>query len=143
MDELMMIVRSAVDTVLDFALLPAENERAPAADFEAHTRVLVLLGHDHGDGRSCVDLLLRLLGSGGASEKRISTLPVVNLAAAKTDPRDAYTDPTLVFDQDTCSICLDSYEKNKTVRVLTCHHVYHASCVDQWLRRRATCPVSP
>jgi Ring finger domain len=40
----------------------------------------------------------------------------------------------------TCSVCLCSYEESEALRRLGCGHVYHASCLDQWLRTNATCP---
>lgn len=89
-------------------------------------------------GRSCVDLLLRLLGGCGATEKRINALPVV---ALHVDAHGEVADESILFNQDTCSICLDGYDVCNTVRVLGCHHVYHAMCIDVWLRRRPTCPV--
>jgi Ring finger domain len=89
-------------------------------------------------GRSCVDLLLRLLGGCGATEKRINALPVV---ALHVDAYGEVADDSILFNQDTCSICLDGYDVCNTVRVLGCHHVYHAMCIDVWLRRRPTCPV--
>jgi hypothetical protein len=93
---------------------------------------------DFEPGRSCVDLLLRLLGGCGATEKRISALPVV---ALHMNAHGDVADDSILFDQDTCSICLDGYDVCNTVRVLGCHHVYHAVCIDIWLRRRPTCPV--
>jgi hypothetical protein len=142
MDNLLAAVRTTLGAVLDLA------PRLPPAPHD-HGAALVLpgaRGHDHVAGRSCVDLLLRLLGGGGATEKRINSLPVVTLRRSHRTPfgtgdADLYDDPTLMFDQDTCSICLDSYEENSTVRVLGCCHVYHAACVAEWLRRRATCPM--
>ena len=42
----------------------------------------------------------------------------------------------------TCSICLDDFERGETIRVLPCKHAFHSTCVDEWLvNRRAVCPV--
>lgn len=152
MDDLLVAVRTTLVAVLDLA------PRLPPARQDSNNSALVLPGaqaHDRVQGRSCVDLLLRLLCGCGATEKRINSLPIVTLRRAPRkscgqsdgedhdsgDQLDAYEDPTLMFDQDTCSICLDSYEANSTVRVLGCCHVYHAKCVGEWLRRRPTCPM--
>ncbi|XP_056698406.1 RING-H2 finger protein ATL39-like [Spinacia oleracea] len=42
-----------------------------------------------------------------------------------------------------CSICLqERYEDDEVCKVLPgCHHVFHADCIDQWLKKRQTCPV--
>lgn len=43
---------------------------------------------------------------------------------------------------DTCNICLEEWADEDTVRVLGCRHVYHAGCVDQWLKGSSnSCPM--
>lgn len=45
-------------------------------------------------------------------------------------------------DEDlTCSVCLEQVTDGELVRSLPCLHQFHASCIDQWLRQQATCPV--
>ena len=42
----------------------------------------------------------------------------------------------------TCSICLEDFGKGQRVRELPkCGHVYHAHCVDRWLRMHNACPL--
>lgn len=42
----------------------------------------------------------------------------------------------------TCAICTDEFVKNQLLRVLPCGHLFHQSCVDEWLVRRSrTCPT--
>lgn len=43
--------------------------------------------------------------------------------------------------QSQCMICLSEFETGEEVRRLPCHHVFHASCVDEWLRRCTDCPI--
>lgn len=98
------------------------------------TSVVPLGPSDHSN-RSCVDFIRRLLGAGGATELRINSLPVRSLCIE--DGLDK-----LAYGQDTCAICLDGYETDNRVRVLGCDHVFHAGCIDPWLRRgRPTCPL--
>lgn len=58
--------------------------------------------------------------------------------------------PTITFHQDTflprqdamCSVCLGEYKEEELLRMLPqCGHNFHATCIDAWLHRHATCPV--
>ena len=41
-----------------------------------------------------------------------------------------------------CAICLGLVAIGEAVRRLpTCGHLFHAGCIDQWLRAHATCPM--
>ncbi|QCD95519.1 putative RING-H2 finger protein ATL69 [Vigna unguiculata] len=45
-------------------------------------------------------------------------------------------------DSGSCAICLCDYLPKDTVRcVPSCHHCFHADCVDAWLKMSATCPL--
>lgn len=40
-----------------------------------------------------------------------------------------------------CSICMENFVADERVRKLPCGHIFHASCVDEWLTRRSNvCP---
>lgn len=43
--------------------------------------------------------------------------------------------------QTKCMICLCDFEIGDDCRRLPCRHVFHASCVDEWLRRCTDCPI--
>lgn len=47
------------------------------------------------------------------------------------------------YSQTTCPICLDDFIPNTTtVRSLPCHHIYHPSCIDPFLRANSSlCPL--
>ncbi|CAN6487018.1 unnamed protein product [Victoria cruziana] len=41
-----------------------------------------------------------------------------------------------------CYICLVEYEEGDCLRILPCHHMFHQSCVDKWLKEvRRVCPL--
>ncbi|KAH9662697.1 Receptor region transmembrane domain- and RING domain-containing protein 1 [Citrus sinensis] len=43
---------------------------------------------------------------------------------------------------ETCAICLEDYQDGEKLKVLSCKHEFHASCVDSWLTKWGTfCPV--
>ncbi|XP_072913912.1 E3 ubiquitin-protein ligase RNF128 isoform X1 [Hemitrygon akajei] len=44
-------------------------------------------------------------------------------------------------DADTCAVCIESYKPNDVVRILTCNHFFHKSCIDPWLLEHRTCPM--
>ncbi|KAF8027806.1 hypothetical protein BT93_E0665 [Corymbia citriodora subsp. variegata] len=41
-----------------------------------------------------------------------------------------------------CAICLSEYQPKEMLRTIPgCAHYFHAHCVDQWLKRNASCPL--
>ncbi|XP_002193228.4 E3 ubiquitin-protein ligase RNF128 isoform X2 [Taeniopygia guttata] len=44
-------------------------------------------------------------------------------------------------DGDSCVVCFEQYKANDVVRVLTCNHVFHKTCIDPWLLEHGTCPL--
>ncbi|CAL0311391.1 unnamed protein product [Lupinus luteus] len=41
-----------------------------------------------------------------------------------------------------CPICLCDYEPKEMLRTIPeCNHYFHASCIDEWLKMNATCPL--
>uniref|UniRef100_A0A8C4SG78 Ring finger protein 128 n=1 Tax=Erpetoichthys calabaricus TaxID=27687 RepID=A0A8C4SG78_ERPCA len=44
-------------------------------------------------------------------------------------------------DGDSCAVCIEVYKPNDTVRILTCNHLFHKTCIDPWLLEHRTCPM--
>ncbi|KAF3442101.1 hypothetical protein FNV43_RR16017 [Rhamnella rubrinervis] len=41
-----------------------------------------------------------------------------------------------------CSICLEDFVEGESCQVLpVCNHIFHANCIDHWLKKKLTCPV--
>ncbi|KAK9450294.1 uncharacterized protein V1518DRAFT_201257 [Limtongia smithiae] len=50
--------------------------------------------------------------------------------------------PEMIFSTDTCPICFEQFEPGQDLRVLPCHHGFHAACVDPWLLNSSSqCPL--
>ncbi|NXO41702.1 RN128 ligase, partial [Locustella ochotensis] len=44
-------------------------------------------------------------------------------------------------DGDSCVVCFEQYKPNDVMRVLTCNHIFHKTCIDPWLLEHGTCPL--
>lgn len=51
--------------------------------------------------------------------------------------------PTNFKPEDSCCICLDNFKPDENVIVLPCDrkHVFHASCIADWVKRNNNCPL--
>ncbi|KAF0896917.1 hypothetical protein E2562_030767 [Oryza meyeriana var. granulata] len=46
------------------------------------------------------------------------------------------------WQETACPVCLADFADGETIRLLPeCMHYFHAACIDEWLRTRATCPL--
>ncbi|XP_062074559.1 RING-H2 finger protein ATL20-like [Humulus lupulus] len=92
-----------------------QRRRRPFSDYtgpEHPTPVMVVMGYDG---------------------PTIESFPKIELGESKRLPKPNDT---------TCPICLCEYEPKDTLRTIPeCNHYYHASCVDEWLKMNATCPL--
>ena len=53
-------------------------------------------------------------------------------------PEDLVTEK---FRDNPCSICLDHLEEGQMSLSLRCSHFFHTICLEQWLKKRNTCPL--
>ncbi|XP_030064876.1 E3 ubiquitin-protein ligase RNF128 isoform X2 [Microcaecilia unicolor] len=44
-------------------------------------------------------------------------------------------------DGDSCAVCIEVYKPSDVVRILTCNHFFHKTCIDPWLLEHRTCPM--
>ncbi|KAM6164280.1 E3 ubiquitin-protein ligase RNF43 [Rhynchocyon petersi] len=40
-----------------------------------------------------------------------------------------------------CAICLEEFSEGQELRVISCLHEFHRTCVDPWLQQQRTCPL--
>ena len=64
------------------------------------------------------------------------TVPNEHVASLKTDT---------VFElhvDEQCGVCMENYVVGETRKILPCEHVFHANCIETWLRHNSTkCPL--
>lgn len=63
---------------------------------------------------------------GGATHAQINNLPESTVQAENLKE---------------CAICLETPTIGETIRHLPCLHGFHKDCIDEWLRRKTSCPV--
>ena len=49
--------------------------------------------------------------------------------------------PRAPLAQRTCMVCLEDFALSASCRRLPCGHVFHQSCIDEWLKRCTDCPI--
>ncbi|XP_052760812.1 uncharacterized protein LOC128203439 [Mya arenaria] len=77
-----------------------------------------------------------LIGLGALQDSVIRGLTTEECSSL---PTKTYTQT----DGDTadCSVCMENYKTGDKQTTLPCIHIFHESCINEWLRESATCPV--
>lgn len=68
----------------------------------------------------------------GATDKELETIPLIMF-------EDVHKE--LTREDARCSICLEEYECEDTLRKIRCGHYFHRPCVDSWLYINKCCPL--
>jgi hypothetical protein len=42
---------------------------------------------------------------------------------------------------DECMICLESFERNEQIGILSCCHAFHLECIAKWYNTNQVCPL--
>ncbi|KAL8599186.1 hypothetical protein ACOMHN_007902 [Nucella lapillus] len=74
----------------------------------------------------------------GLTEEEINLLPTRTFSSQGQEAGDA----TRGGEQETeqCQICQLDLEDGDTLRCIPCIHHFHNHCLDEWVKRHATCP---
>lgn len=67
----------------------------------------------------------------------------MHLVMCFTRPVLSYNDDVLTADKGECSICLDDMSEGDNIARLPCLCIYHKNCIDEWFKRKNTCPEHP
>ncbi|CAN6169790.1 unnamed protein product [Urochloa humidicola] len=106
------------------------RRRVPAAAASARQQQ----GPAHPAGVRLVGLGHHRCAACGMPDAAIAALPA--FAYEPTPPAAAKGSALL------CAVCLDDVRAGEVVRQLpACRHLFHADCVDAWLRAHRTCPL--
>jgi len=64
----------------------------------------------------------------GTSNDVISSLPVFTYKGENLSEKN-------------CTICLEDFKYDRLLKRLTCLHVFHQECIDEWLQKSKKCPI--
>jgi len=70
----------------------------------------------------------------GAQDDTIEALPTRTYAAAEASE-------DVPKEENNCQICMEDFEDGDELRTLPCFHLFHAKCVDKWLKVNSICPT--
>lgn len=94
-------------------------------------------------------MLRQLAGDGELDESLAqSARRMVQLGAVASGQRLSDEEiaalPKIRFDkveEQTCSVCLETYQQGEMLTALRCAHFFHTSCVTRWFQRSTQCPL--
>lgn len=109
---------------------------AHAALFEAHAAHAVALRvQDAADLRDAMRISSEETYSGS-----FGVPPVDETVLDNVTRTSRYAGPIDGDLHSQCVVCLEDFERGDSLRTLRCSHVFHMTCVDQWLAQSAQCP---
>jgi len=46
-----------------------------------------------------------------------------------------------IYNMDYCVICLGNFKKGDKLRKLSCFHIFHIKCINDWFKKKKSCPI--
>lgn len=71
-------------------------------------------------------------------EKQLLNAAKKAISKLKTE---TFNSANLTTEDDSCAVCLENYKDGENIRILSCKHLFHRTCIDPWLLNHRTCPM--
>lgn len=68
-------------------------------------------------------------------------LPITEEDIEKVAPLRSFIHRTSMDEDCTCAVCVDPVTPKMLHRKLPCGHIFHPTCVDEWLTKKGNCPM--
>ena len=65
----------------------------------------------------------------------------VHVLVKKIDQIEAAKKAQIIKEQTSCAICIEELQESDKRNALACGHVFHAVCLEAWLKTSRTCPT--
>jgi len=79
-------------------------------------------------------------GGGGAAAASASPALQLSVPAVlhRTQSKVYTANDVQLFYEKECTICMNEYERNSSVRALACGHTFHDECINKWFRQQTS-----
>ncbi len=51
------------------------------------------------------------------------------------------SETTKLFEQKSCSICMENFNDTEKIIKLKCNHCFHKTCIESWIKIKLKCPI--
>lgn len=71
----------------------------------------------------------------------LKSIPIIQRTIRLSIIKKYKNKPCVAQNHTMCSICLSSFDEDKTKKILSCFHVFHSKCLKMWHKESKTCPM--
>jgi E3 ubiquitin-protein ligase RNF115/126 len=132
--EVMLEINNMDNIMYTEYLLIINNDIYSPISVEGNYNILMIgSGDDDISDDDIMDMVLReSLNSYKNQEKK----PNVKLCIGEKT-----VNQNIVDKKDICTICVNSFELDENINELECKHLFHTSCLSEWVKYKSDCPV--